>query len=77
VFAGQWIENETSRVVAFTESVEKHLEAIRGLVYDPERVRAVQFKYSYRHLLDVANGIVGTLGTSDGLSWWGPNVLSR
>jgi hypothetical protein len=77
VFAGQWIEDETSRVVAFTESVEEHLEAIRRLVYAPEKVRAVQFRYSYRHLLEVANQIVGILGTSDGLSSWGPNVWSN
>src|ERR1700722_104060 len=65
VFAGQWIEDQTSRVVAFTESVEEHLEAIRGLVYAPERVRAVQFRYSYRHLLDLTHRIVEILGTSD------------
>ena len=77
VFAGQWIENETSRVVAFTESVEEHLAAIRRLVYAPENVRAVQFRYSYRHLLDVADQLVEILGTADGLTWWGPSVKSN
>ena len=77
VFAGQWIENESSRVVAFTESVEEHLEAIRRLVYAPEKVRAVQFRYSYRHLLDLTHQIVEIVGTSDGLTSWGPSVMSN
>ena len=68
VFAGQWIENGASRVVAFTESAEEHLEAIRRLVYAPEKVRAVQFRYNYRHLLDLTHQIVEILGTSDGLT---------
>jgi hypothetical protein len=77
VFAGQWIEDETSRVVAFTESVEEHLEAIRRMVYAPQRVRAVRFRYSYRHLLDLTHRIVEILGTSDGLTSWGPDVKNN
>ena len=77
VFAGQWIENESSRVVAFTESVEEHLEAIRRLVYASEKVRAVQFRYSYLHLLDLTHQIVEIVGTSDGLTSWGPSVMSN
>jgi hypothetical protein len=73
-FAGQWIEDETSRVVAFTDSVEVHLEAIRRMVYAPEKVRAVNFRYSYRHLLELTDQIVGILGTSEGLTSWGPSV---
>jgi hypothetical protein len=75
IFAGQWIENETSRVVAFTESVEEHLEAIQRLVYAPEKIWAVQFRYTYRHLLDLNHQIVEILGTSDGLTDWGPDVI--
>jgi hypothetical protein len=71
VFAGQWTENESSRVVAFTESVEEHLQAILRLVYAPEKVRAVQYRYSYRHLLTLTHQIVETVGTSDGLTSWG------
>jgi hypothetical protein len=77
VFAGQWIENESSRVVAFTEFVEEHLEAIRRLVYAPEKVRAVQFRYSHRHLLTLTHQIVEIVGTSDGLTSWGPSVMSN
>ena len=74
VFAGQWIENETSRVVAFTESAEEHLEEIRRLVYAPQKVRAVQFRYTYRHLLDLTHQMIEILGTPDGLSRWVPDV---
>jgi hypothetical protein len=77
VFAGQWIEKETSRVVAFTESVEEHLEAIRHLVYAPEKVRAVRFRYSHTHLLDLTHQIVEILGTADGLTSWGPDVRNN
>jgi hypothetical protein len=77
VFAGQWIEDESSRVVAFTESVEVHLKAIRQLVYAPEKVRAVQFRYSYRHLVELSHQIVEILGNSDGLTSWGPDVRTN
>lgn len=74
-FAGQWIENGTERVVAFTESIDEHLAALRELVYAPDRIRAVQFRYSYRHLLDLTHRIASILGTNEGLTGWGPDVI--
>jgi hypothetical protein len=45
-FAGQWIENGDSLVVAFTESVDEHLGALRDSVYAPDKIRVVQFRYT-------------------------------
>ncbi len=41
-----------------------------------EKVRAVQFRYTYRHLLELTHQIVEILGTSLGLTW-GPSVKSN
>jgi hypothetical protein len=76
-FAGQWIEDGDSRVVAFTESVDEHLAALRELVYAPDKIRVVQFRYTFRHLLDLTHRIVDILGTPDGLTSWGPDVINN
>ena len=78
-FAGRWIESEPLplRFVAFTDSPENHLAALRSLVHAPDQIRVIQFRYNYRHLLELTDEIVGILGTSDGLTWWGPDVKSN
>jgi hypothetical protein len=78
-FAGPWIESEPLplRFVAFTDTPENHLAALRSLVHSPDQIRVIQFRYSYRHLLELTDQIVEILGTSDGLTWWGPEVKSN
>jgi hypothetical protein len=76
-FAGQWIEDGDSLVVAFTESVDEQLAALRELVYAPDKIRVVQLRYTYRHLLGLQHRIVDILGTKDGLTSWGVDVINN
>ena len=78
-FAGRWIEPEPVplQFIAFTDAPENHLAALCSLVHAPDQIRVIQFRYSYRHLLELKDQIVDILGTSDGLSWWGPHVQSN
>ena len=76
-FAGVWIEQDGSFVVAFTEDIDRHLSEIRALLDAPERVTVIQLRYSYRHLLDLTRRIVSILGTPDGLSNWGPDTQAN
>jgi hypothetical protein len=71
-FAGRWKEPDDSWVVGFTDEVDHHSAAIRKLVYAPDNVRVVQFRFSYRHLLTVRDRIVDILGTKEGLMSWDP-----
>jgi hypothetical protein len=76
-FAGVWIEPDGSFVVAFTRDVQEHLAAMRSLLDAPDRVTAVRFRYTYRHLVDLTHNIVAILGTSEGLSNWGTDVRAN
>ncbi len=40
----------------------------------PDNVTVVQFRFSYRHLLALRDGIVEIMGTEEGLTSWGPDV---
>jgi len=74
-YAGRWTEdNGRSYVVAFTRDIELLLGQLQRLLSDPSMVRAVHFRYSYQHLLEVRDRIPSILGTTDGLAAWGPDV---
>lgn len=73
-YAGKWTEAGTSLVLAFTDDVEGHLHEIRGLLNDPDQVRVVQVRYSYRELMDLRDRVLSILGTTDGLALWGVDV---
>jgi hypothetical protein len=76
-FAGRWKEPDDSWVVVFTDEVDHHSAAIRKLVYAPDNVRVVQFRFSYRHLLTGRDRIVDILGTKEGLTSRGPDVKNN
>ena len=78
-FAGRWIESDSvgTRVVAFTDSPESHLAALRSLVYAPEEIRVVRFRYNWQHLLTLTDNIVSIVGSKEGLTHWGPRVKSN
>jgi hypothetical protein len=85
--AGWWIEHDgpspmdggrtpyppSAFVIAFTSDIEDHAEALRSLLFAPERLRVIQMKYSYRHLLDVAKKIPSILG-QNGFTGYGPDT---
>jgi hypothetical protein len=73
-YAGRWTEGGKSLVLAFTDDVEKHLDEIRDLLNDPDPVRVVQVRRSYRDLMALRDGVLSTLGTTSGLVTWGPDV---
>ena len=60
--------------MAFTDDVDTHLGAIRELFHDPDQVRAVQVRHSYRDLMALRDRVVSILGTTDGLVTWGLDV---
>lgn len=86
--AGWWIESEglprnggrlappvSAYVIAFTTDIERHTEAVRSLLFAPEKLRVIQMRYSYRHLLDTAKQIPSILGSDmDGITEWGPDT---
>ncbi len=86
--AGWWIEHEgQSRnggrqappvspfVIAFTRDIEGHSEALCALLFAPEKVKVIQMRYTYRHLLDIAKQIPAILGVDmDGVTGWGPDT---
>ena len=63
--------------MGFTDEVDHHSAAIRKLVYAPDNVRVVQFRFSYRHLLTGRDRIVDILGTKEGLTSRGPDVKNN
>jgi hypothetical protein len=85
--AGWWIEHDgpspmdggrtpclpSAFVIAFTSDIEDHAEALRSLLFAPERLRVIQMKYSYRHLLDVAKQMPSILGRK-GFTGCGPDT---
>lgn len=87
-WAGSWREREgrprnggrvaapiSGFVIAFTSDIENHAEAIRSLLIAPEKLRVLQMRYSYRHLMEVRDSIPSKLGSARaGLSTWGPDV---
>ena len=73
-YAGRWTEGGTSLVLAFTDDVETHLDEIRDLLNEPDQVRVVQVRYSYRDLMALRDRVLSILGTTDGLVTWGPDV---
>ena len=73
-YAGRWTEGETSLVLAFTDDVDTHLDEIRDLLNDPDQVRVVQVRHSYRDLMALRDRVPSILGTTDGLVTWGPDV---
>jgi hypothetical protein len=73
--AGWWIEHEgqsrnggrqappvSAFVIAFTRDIEGHSEALRARLFAPEKVKVIQMRYTYRHLLDIAKQIPAILG---------------
>jgi hypothetical protein len=62
------MQHDNTRVVAFTDEIHHHLAEIRRLVYAPDKVNVVQFRFSYRHLLALRDRIVPILGTRDSLT---------
>jgi hypothetical protein len=56
------------------DDVETHLDEIRDLLNDPDQVRVVQVRHSYRDLMALRDRVPSILGTTDGLVTWGPDV---
>jgi hypothetical protein len=73
-YAGHWRESDTLWVIAFTADIDRHRAEIVKMMSSPDEVRVVQFRFSYQHLLSVHDHIVGILGTTEGLTSWGPDV---
>jgi hypothetical protein len=42
IFAGQWLEDGTSWIVAFTDDIGHHLSEIRKAVFAPDKVTVVR-----------------------------------
>jgi hypothetical protein len=75
-FAGQWIDADGSQVVAFTTDVERHAAALAALVFSPERITYVTFRFSYQHLLDLRDHIPSIVD-QQALAVWGPDVKAN
>jgi hypothetical protein len=62
-------------VIAFTSDIESHAEALRSLLFAPEKLQVIQMRYSYRHLMEVRDSIPPALGpANEGLATWGPDT---
>ena len=86
--AGWWIETEglprnggrqappvSAFVVAFTSDIRGHSEALRSLLVEPGKLRVIQMRYTYRHLMEVRDSIPPALGpAAEGLATWGPDT---
>jgi hypothetical protein len=87
--AGWWIEHHgpppmdpwrtpyppSAFVIAFTSDIESHAEALRSLLFAPEKLQVIQMRYSYRHLMEVRDSIPPALGpANEGLATWGPDT---
>jgi hypothetical protein len=75
-FAGQWIEADGSRVVAFTTDVEQHAAALSTRVYAPERIAYLVLRFTYQHLLERRDRIPSIVG-QDALAVWGLDVKAN
>lgn len=84
--AGWWIEHDrpspvdggrtphppSAFVIGFTSNIEGHAESLSSLLVAPEKLKVIQMRYSYRHLMEVGESIPPSLGSAkDGLVTWG------
>ncbi len=60
-------------VIAFTSDIRGHSEALRNLLFDPQKLRVIQMRYSYRHRLEVAEQLPSILGPK-GFTGCGPDT---
>ena len=84
--AGWWIEHVvqpryggrqappiSAFVMAFTSDIGGHSQALRRLLFAPEKLQVVHMRYSYGHLMRVRDSIPSALGPAkEGLGTWGP-----
>jgi hypothetical protein len=54
-FAGRWVVEGEEHVVAFTEDLAEHEVALRILLHAPDRLRVVQMRYTWNHLMELTN----------------------
>ena len=73
-FAGRWVIESVERTVAFTDHIEHHEAALRDLLYAPNQLRVVQMKYTWQHLMSLTEQMPAILGSTDGVTGWGPDV---
>jgi hypothetical protein len=87
--AGWWIERArppsgtggriwrptTAFVIAFTSDIAGHTESLRNQLIEHERLRAIRMRFTYRHLLDLAEQVPSILGREmEGVTGWGPDT---
>jgi hypothetical protein len=63
-FAGWWTETGSDYVVGFTNDVESHVDALGRLLSEPEKLRIVKVRHSYRHLLAVRDSMISIWETA-------------
>jgi hypothetical protein len=51
-------------MVGFTKEVERHSDALRRLLSEPEKLRIVKVRHSYGHLLAVRNSMMSIWETA-------------
>lgn len=75
-FAGHWVQPDGAHVVAFTADIDEHRMALASLLYHPELITLVRFRYTYRYLLELTDRIPALVGL-DVLAVWGPDTKAN